>query len=287
MTTMRLMAAMTMAALVGCGGLAIDETEEVGQAAADVLASFDEAGTGSGFAWNVVPLDRPGFDKSPLDRALDLAMPSAYAAACWGQSFATCNAGVRTKDFGDCALGANKLSGTVKLTFSDSGCSMAATGASVTREANFTLTGRRDATLSVTSPGGGQMATRTADGWLFKVKGMERVMKDRNDKTLFDIATHTEEDLVVQGRERFNRTIQSGKMVIEHKLAGYTTTLVPENVKWDGTCNCPVSGKLTGSITGGTSSGDSAVVEFTGCGTGKVTVGAEVKDVTFDRCAAL
>jgi hypothetical protein len=284
MKSIRWLAAVAVA-LGGCGQ-GVDEAEEVGHAAADVMASLDETGTGGGFAWNVAPIDRPGFDRNIFDKALDLAMPPAYAAACWTERFGTCNAGVMTKSFDACALGGNKLEGSVTLTFSDTTCSLGI-GSSVTRTADFTLTGRRNATLTVSAPGGGQRVTRNADGFNYAVLGMERIMKNGAGKTLFDIATKTDEDFVVKGLTRRNRVIQSGKLEIEHKLAGYTLTLVPENVTWDGTCNCPVSGKLTGTITGGKNSGDTASVEFQGCGNGTVTVGGEAKTVSFDRCAAL
>lgn len=277
------------AALVlgGCGGTLADDAEEIGHAAADVMASLDETGTGGGFAWNVVPLDRPGFDKTAVDRALDLVLPNAYAAACWTVTFSACDAGVRTKDFGDCALGLNKLSGSVTLTFSNQACTAAAVGDSITRAADFTLTGARNATLTVSAPGGGQKVTRTADGYLYTVLGMERIGKDGKGKTVFDIGTKTLEDLVVQGYFRKDRVVKSGKLEIEHKLAGYKTVFQPENVTWDGTCNCPVSGKLTGSVVGGKNDGKSASVTFTGCGTGDVTMNGEVTPTNFDRCAKL
>lgn len=273
-------------ALSGCGA-GVDEVEEVGHAAADVMASLDETGAGSAFALNVAPIERPGLGRSTLDAVLDLALPDAFAAACWSERFSACSAGVRTKTFDACGLGRNKLEGRVTLTFSDAGCSFSSAGDSVTRSADFTLTGRRNATLTVSSPGGGQRVTRNAQGFSYAVLGMERVMKNGAGETLFDIATKTDEDLVVTGSSRFNRVIHSGKLEIEHKLAGYTITLVPQNVTWDGTCNCPVSGTLAGSISGGKNSGDTATIEFQGCGNGTVTVGGETKTVAFDRCAAL
>jgi hypothetical protein len=286
MKTTTILAGLALA-LVGCGGTTADDAEELGHAAADALASFDESGTGGGFAWMRLPLDRPGLDRSLLDRALELAAPQAWAAACWSEHFGTCEAGVRVKDFGDCALGANKLSGDVTLTFSDSNCSMAGVGASVTRTAQFTLTGRRNATLSVSSEGGGQKVTRTADGYTYEVLGMQRVAKRASNETLFDISTRTIEPLVVTGTTRRERTLVSGKLEISHNLAHYKTTLVPENVTWDGACNCPVSGKLSGTATGLKNGDKSAVVEFTGCGTGTVTIGSESQSVSFDRCTTL
>ncbi len=289
MKSIRLLAVVAVA-LGGCGSSGVDDVEEVGHAAADVMASLDETGTSGTLAWNAAPIDRPGFDRSIFDRASELAMPSAYAAVCWARpalQFSTCDNGVRTKDFGSCTLGLSTLEGDVTLTFSDPACTFEV-GSSVTRTADFKLTGRRNATLTVSSPGGGQRVTHTApNGYTYEVLGMERIMTSRAGETLFDIATKTDEPLVVTGTSRATRVINSGKLEIEHKLAGYTLTLVPENLTWDGTCNCPVSGKLTGSITGGKNSGDTASVEFQGCGSGTVTVGGESKTVSFDRCSLL
>ena len=92
---------------------------------------------------------------------------------------------------------------------------------------------------------------------------------------------------MVTGLTRANRVVKSGKFDVIHNLAGYTVQFVPDNVSWDGTCNCPVSGKLTGSIIAGKNVGKSAEVVFNGCGKGTVTVGTDTEDVNFDRCAAL
>jgi len=287
MKAMRILAGVVVALGLGACGLASDDAEELGHTAGDVMASLDETGTGGGFAWNVAPLDRPGFDRSATDLALDLLLPSAHAATCWGQAFSACTASVRTKDFGGCTLGRSTLTGTVTLTFSEPTCLLLRSGAAVTRTADFTLTGPRDATITVSSPGGGQKVTRTQDGYTYTVLGMERVGKDAKGKTLFDIATRTTEDLVVVGLTRGERELKSGKLVVEHKVAGYSTTLQPEGLKWNGSCNCPVSGKLTGSIAGGKHDGKSASIEFTSCGSGNVTLDGEVTPVAFDRCSAL
>jgi hypothetical protein len=274
--------------LTGCGGAqsSAEDTQEVGHAAADVMASFDETSTGGGFAFSS-PLDRPGLGKTTLDRALDLVVSPAYAEACWLATFSSCSAGTRTRSFDHCALAGFSLDGSVTLTFSQSTCSAAAVGDTVTRNADFTLHGRANYSLAVDSKGGGQKVTRTADGFTYQVLGMERVLTNASGKKIIDISTKTEEDLVVQGFTRANRVIKSGKFDVVHNLAGYTVQLVPADVTWNGTCNCPVSGKLTGSITAGKNVGKSAEVVFNGCGKGTVTVGTDTEDVDFDRCAAL
>ena len=74
-------------------------------------------------------------------------------ASCWGSTFSACSAGVRTRDFGDCTLGAATLSGAVALTFNRAAlCVVVVAGDAVTRTADFTLTGPYGGTLEVTSP---------------------------------------------------------------------------------------------------------------------------------------
>lgn len=275
-------------ALAGCGGnTSVDDAEELGHAVGDVMASFDEAGTGASFSARSLPLDRPGLGRGLLDRALDLAVPPAYAAACWTEMFVACSNSQRVKRFDNCALGANTLSGEVTLTFSRPSCTFLLVGDTVNRQANFTLTGRRNATLTVSSDGGGQTVTRTTDGFTYKVLGMRRVLKNGAGTALVDISTDTLQDIVITGSSRANRTLVSGTLEIVHHLADYTATLTPESLKWNGTCNCPVSGKLTGTATGSSKGTLTAVVEFSGCGTGTVTVGSDTSTVNFDRCAAL
>lgn len=274
--------------LAGCGRANFQEIEEVGHAAADLFASLDETGQGGGFASLAPALHRPDLSRgSLLDQAVDLVLPPAWAAACWTVRFTACQEGLRTKDFADCNLGLAKLSGSVELTFSDAACALSDAGQSVNRNANFTLTGRRNATLAVSSAGGGQKVTRTADGWLYAVPGMHRVAKNAAGAPLFDLSTRTLEDLVVTGFSRANRVVKSGKFEVKHNLAGYTVVYAPENLAWNGTCNCPVSGKLVGTATDASGTEAVSTIEVAGCGTGKVAVGEQTAEVTFDRCVGL
>ena len=116
---------------------------------------------------------------SPWQRAMDDVIPSAYAATCWEPTFSACSAtGVRTKDFGGCMIGGATLAGTVTLTFNQPLCVVLTAGDAVTRTADLTLTGLYGGTLEITSPGGGQTLTKTADGFEYSVGGMERVADD-------------------------------------------------------------------------------------------------------------
>lgn len=275
--------ALSMVVLVGCGRGALEDPDEIAQSAGDALASLDEL-TGEGaFAFRLPhrpALERPGV----LDVLGETLLGSAYAARCnITNTFGACSGGVRTKGFGGCTLGALSFEGDVTLTFSDSACSMAGDGASVTRTADFSITGRREATLAVTSPGGGQTLTRTgASAFTWKVGGMNRVMTGSDGRKLVDVSTRTLADITVSGTGRSGRVVDGGKLEIKHNLAGYTTELIPENITWANTCNCPVSGKLTGTVSGATARSFS--VEMTACGKATVTANGSTQSVELDRC---
>jgi hypothetical protein len=79
--------------------------------------------------------------------------------------------------------------------------------------------------------------------------------------------------------------MNGGQLQIKHNLAGYTTVLTPNNVTWNATCNCAVSGSFTGTVTSEAGKSESFDVEITGCGTATVTTQTKTKTVTLDRCA--
>lgn len=223
-----------------------------------------------------------------MDQLEDLVISRAWAGPCILETFDGCASGERTRSFNDCTfLGAATISGSVTLTFSDAAsCRIANVDDSVTREANFTVTGPRGAKAQVSSAGGGQKVTRTATGFLYGVLGMQRTLTDAGGKKVVDISSKTLEDFVISGSTRSDRTIHSGKLELTHHLAKYTTVLSPEQVKWTGSCTCPVSGKLHGTVTGARAS-KSFTLELTGCGTGTLTTDDDSAEVTFERCASL
>jgi hypothetical protein len=276
-----------VAAGLGCRKGGMDDQDQIGAASGEVMASLDESVDGRATA--MLPILRtPEQLRGPLwRRALDWAAPSAYAASCWGETFTACSAGVRTKDFGDCTLGAATLAGSVTLTFNRTAlCLVVSETDAVTRTADFTLTGPYGGTLAVTSPGGGQTLTKTATGFEYTVQGMERVLIGPGGRKLFDISTSTTAPLVVTGTSRADLTIVSGTLAIVHNLAGYTVSLTPDHLAWSSSCNCAVSGTLTGTVSGGKLSGKSASVHVTSCGHADVTVDGDTESVTLDRCAS-
>ena len=253
----------------GCGKLsAIEDQAEVATAAGDVMSSFDESsGTEGGFALLEAPLLQSG-------------------GACFSTALlSSCSDKTRTRTFEDCTIGlVNTLNGTVTLSFSETGCAMNIAGNSVTRTADFTLTAPRG-TLTVSAPGGGQVITRTADGFTYRVGGMKRVLKTSSGVTVADVETKTLGDITVTGTSRANRVMNGGSIEIKHVTRDYTAVLTPNNLAWTAGCVCAVSGTLTGTVTGAQSS-DDVVVEMTGCGTAKITANGISEDVKLDRCGA-
>jgi hypothetical protein len=276
------------AAASGCRRASLDDQGEIGSAAGEAMASLDESVGGQSTTAYVPFFHLPDQLKGPLwRRAIGWVMPEAYAASCWQSTFGSCAAGVRTRQFGACTLGAATIDGQVTLTFNrPTLCTVITAGDAVTRTA-VTLTGPFGGTLEVTSPGGGQTLTKTADGFTFDVQGMERVLTSAANRKLFDVSTRTTSPLVITGSSRADLTIVSGTLEVTHNLAGYNVTLSADNLAWSSACNCAVSGTLTGTVDGGKLSGKSASVQITGCGQAQVTVDGDTESVTLDRCAPL
>ncbi|HVU51760.1 MAG TPA: hypothetical protein VHL80_13785 [Polyangia bacterium] len=275
-------------AVLGAGGCrkpSLADQEQVGAASGEVMASLDESLDGRATTAFLTPEPLRG----PLwRRALDALEPSAYAASCFPSTFSACAAGVRTRQYTQCSLGPSTLDGTVTLTFTRTAlCALATADDAVTRTADLTLTGPWGGTLTVSSPDGGQTLTKTAAGFEFTVAGMERVLVGPGGRTLFDISTRTTAPFVVTGSSRADLVIASGTLEVTHELAGYTVSLDASNLAWSATCNCAVSGSLTGTVTSGKLSGRSATVELKGCGRADVTIDGDTDSVTLDRCAGI
>lgn len=246
----------------------VDDQGQIGASVGELMASADEsANSGTTAA---------------------MAAASGGAAPCYPFTFSTCSGGVRTETFSSCSFGKATVDGAVTLTFSETAsCALAATGDSVNRSADFTVTGPYGGALTVTSSGGGQTLTRTASGYEFAVAGMERLLMGARGATLFDISTETTAPLSITGSSRSDFTIVSGALLVTHHVAGYSVTLTPDNLAWSASCNCAVSGKLTGKVSGGSEDGKSATVTITGCGTADVDVDGDSESVTMDRCVAI
>jgi hypothetical protein len=116
---------------------------------------------------------------------------------------------------------------------------------------------------------------------------MQRVLKGPSGRTLFDVSTRTTAPIVVTGSSRADLVIASGTLEVSHNVAGYKVSLTADNLAWSPTCNCAVSGRLTGNVAGGKLSGKSATVTLKGCGQADVTIDDETDSVTLDRCAGI
>lgn len=274
--------AVVLAAGGGCRRMNLDDPEQVGAAAGEAMAALDESLDGRA----VTAFRLPAQLRGPLwRRAVE---STAYAGSCFPSTFSACVAGVRTRHYDACTLGPSTLGGDVTLTFTQTQkCALATAGDAVTRTADFTLTGPYGGTLTVSSPGGGQTLTKTAGGFEYSVQGMKRVLEGPGGRTLFDVSTRTTAPFVVTGSSRADLKIESGTLEVSHNLAGYKVSLMAEDLAWSATCNCAVSGKLTGIVQGGKASGKSASVVITSCGHADITIDDDTDSVVLDRCAGI
>ncbi len=283
--------AMVSATLAGgaCRKQTLADQDQIGASIGEVMASVDESTKGSGATARLPILRMPDEMKGPLWRQVfDGVVHTAYAASCVQSNFGTCTAGARMRTFDNCVIGPATLDGMVTLTYSDTNsCTVAVAGDSVNRMASFTLTGPYGGTLVVSSPGGGQTLTKNATGFDYTVPGMERVLTGPGGHTLFDISTKSTAPIHITGTSRADLVIVSGALEVSHNLAGYKVTLSPQNLTWTASCNCAVSGTLTGTVSGGKHDGQSASVTLTGCGQADVTIDGETDSVTLDRCSAI
>lgn len=285
----------------GCSGSKTERNgnepaiEEIGQQMGDVMASIDEAGGNSGsISWQ--PSDRD-FKKTfarlapgQVDAVPSLFFPAANATSCSaGTGFGNCSGGLSvTRLYGGCSVGFATFSGSVTLTWSPgNNCSLAATGNTISRSPNFSVTGRRGATLSVTRSGTfGQKLTWLsgsggAKGFSFQSDGIRRVFAS-GGTTLFDYTTTTTTNITVTGANRSSRIMSGGNLRVTNNLTADVCDYVPSSVTWSSSCNCAVSGTWSGTCTGG----KSTTLNITGCGSGTLIVDGESTPVDFDRCGS-
>lgn len=264
------------------------DIQETAQQIGDVMASVDESGGDSNgtMAFNegqrrfIARREQnvQGLFLNDVYSFLNPVKPTE-AAACSTTSFSACNAGQRVRDLNNCTIGSAIFTGDVTLTFSNP-CSLSSNGDFVHREPNFTVSGRRGATLTVTKSGThGQTTTRTPAGFNFANDGIRRVFT-LSGETLFDYTTSTTSNILVTGTSRANRVMDGGNLRILNNRTAVTCNYVPNDVTWSSTCNCASSGSWTGSC----SDGKTTAVRITGCGTATVTMGEESEDFSFDRC---
>lgn len=273
------------------------DIQETAQQVGDVMASVDESGGSAGTIASSQDTMKKSiqntFDRyapNEMNESLiaKLILPDANAVTCSGAGFAACNrSGVVTRSFAGCTVGSAVFSGDVTLTWSNGGtCGLTAAAQSITRVPNFTVTGRRGATLTVTKTGtigqritwaSGAGASKVFD---FKNDGISRVFTI-GATTLFNQTTATSGDITVTGTSRTSRVMSGGSLNVTNNLTSVVCNYIPTGVTWAGTtCNCPTSGSWSGTC----SNGKSTTLNITGCGTASYTEGADTQAVTFDRC---
>lgn len=269
-----------------------DPVAESGQQVGDAMASIDESGgnnTGSIASRDIKSYEQAfarlaGGDISVTQAALLRLLPQAQATACSATSFSNCNAGQRARTLDGCTtFGGGVMSGQVSLNFSGTGagtCTIPMANDAVSRVPNFTLTGLRGATFSVS--GAGQTLTRVGAGaFSFSNAGVRRSFVTPKGDTILDISTSTTSPISVTGNSRNTRTISGGALNVVNNLTGVSCSLTPSAVSWTSSCNCPTSGNWAGSC----SDSSSFNVAFSStCGQATVTKGSEVSTITMDRC---
>ncbi len=260
----------------------------------DTFASIDEAG-GSGGSLALLESHKKSFahfvpnssEKELFIR--NIILPSAQATSCQSAStWGSCDQNVITRNFNNCTLGGATFSGNVKLTYTDGAvnnvCSISAMNDKVERVPAFTIEGAKGGSYTVSKTGTyGQRITKTGAGaYSFENDGIQRVVKF-NGVTLFDSTTTTVSPLVISGQDRNGRVISSGKLRVTNNSTGVVCDYTPSSVTWGSSCNCPISGSVSGTCT----NGKSVSLRIVGCGLASVTFGDKTEDVSMDRCSSL
>lgn len=275
------------------------DIQETAQQVGDTMASMDEAGRSSGSIASLEKSLQNSFDRYAPNESTDTAtvasffLPKAEAVSCFGYGFGSCSSNTLVRSYNNCTIGSATLSGDVTLVWGGgaASCSLGSSGQHITRTPNFTLTGRRGATLSVTKTGTiGQRLTWASGSGSSKVfnftnDGINRKFTDSNSNVVFDQTTTVSGSLTVTGIDRNNRVISSsgGTLKVTNNLTSVVCDYTPSNVTWSTTtCNCPVAGSWSGSC----SDGKSTTLDITGCGTANYTEGADTQSVSFDRCSS-
>ncbi len=277
------------------------DIQETAQQIGDVMASVDESGGSTGSIASMKDTERMQnsvrqsfirFAPNDINENMiaKLFLPQANAASCAGAGFSVSCSGSRqiVRTFAGCTVGSAVFSGDVTLTWSNGGtnCSMGAAGSRIERVPNFTVTGRRGASLAVSKTGsfGQRIELVTPAGASSVVKftndGINRVFSI-GSTILFNQTTATSGDITVTGTSRSSRVMSGGSLNVTNNLTSVICNYVPTNVTWaGGTCNCPTAGSWSGSC----SDGKTTTLDITGCGTANYTEGSGTEAVIFDRC---
>lgn len=277
------------------------DVAEVSQQVGDQMASLDESGGSSG-SFTLMSHEAKTFARLapgslPVRTPMQaLLLPTAEATTCAAAAtFGSCSSGTITRTFGGCTIGAATFSGTVAFNYRtsadavDSACSDTAVGHRVSRVPNFTATGLRGATLTVSKTGsfGQSLLKVSATMFRYDNDGVRRVFAVGGTTLLDTTTTVTVNDsnapMAITGTSRTGRTLSGGKITVTDNLKSRSCVFTPTSVTWSGSCNCPESGTFAGTCTDGTTS-VAASVKFTACGTATATYNGTEQTVSLDRC---
>jgi hypothetical protein len=232
---------------------------------------------------------------NPYPNFMDILAPKAYAANCSRAFFQGCSSGVKSISYDGCEIpGTSKLlDGEVALTYTDSTCSLANNGESVTRTYDIQMSGIRGGVIGYSSAiqkdyreeeyGGGGRITRTPSGWEIDILGRHAQLTFRN-REIYNTSIRTLSPVEVTGSlSRTSRLINGGQIEVSHNKAEFTATMTPNNLQWTGSCCHPTSGTLdvvySGNITG------QAIVTFGSvCGQATVDKDGQSKSIQLSYC---
>lgn len=266
------------------------DIQETGQQIGDVMASVDESGGTSNGTMAFMEGQRKFMAVKDKQRPRNIAqdvfdlftpIKSAQAVACKDTTFSACSSSSKVRDLSGCTIGSAEFTGTITLNFSDAACVMNSTNDTVDRTPNFTVTGRRNATLTVSKTGSiGQRIEKTGtSSFSFSNDGIRRVFS-ASGVDLFDFTTLTTSNITVTGTSRSDRVMTGGTLRVTNNKTSVSCDYSPSNVAWSSTCNCAISGSWTGNC----SDGKSSELNITGCGTATFTINDSSENLEFDRC---
>lgn len=266
------------------------DIQETGQQIGDVMASVDESGgTSDGtIAFmegqrKFLAIKEEKLPRNIIRDVFDLFTPikSAQAVACKDTTYSSCTSSSKVRDLAGCTIGSAEFTGSVTLNFSNASCLMSTNGNTVDRTPNFSVTGRRNATLTVSKTGSvGQRLQKTGtSSFSFSNDGIRRVFTAEG-VDLFDFTTTTTSNIAVTGTSRSDRVMTGGTLRVTNNKTALTCDYSPTNVAWSSSCNCASSGAWSGNC----SDGKTSELTITGCGTATLTINDSSENLQFDRC---
>ncbi len=281
--------------LAGCGSqeeASVDISSELANQVGDFMASIDESygSTGSAFSVddsliNSESLFLEKISPTPLSLQISRKLISqANAASCFGQGF-SCSAGVNTRTFSGCTVGAATFNGSVAINWlTSASCAEVAGVNTVRRNPNFSVskgtatvsvykTGTNGQEISWTGTASPKTVTVTSDGI--------RRTATADGSTVYDVSTSTVGSISVSGTTRVGRRITGGTLRFTNHLNGEVCDVTPSNVVWGSSCTCATAGSWSGNCT----MNGAFNVTVSSCGAGSVTYNGQSRSVTFDRCS--